>query len=74
MRQIQVEYRISPPVTNEALNALFADAWPPPHDDRDFSPVLSRSLGYICAYVEDQLIGFVNVAWDGALLSGRDEG
>jgi len=52
-------------VTNEALNALFADAWPD-HQSRDFRPVLDRSLGYICAYQTEQLVGFVNVAWDGA--------
>jgi GNAT superfamily N-acetyltransferase len=61
----QVEYRTSPPVTNAQLNALFADAWPGPHVDRDFSAVLSRSLGYVCGYVDDEIIGFVNVAWDG---------
>jgi ribosomal protein S18 acetylase RimI-like enzyme len=52
-------------VTNQELNALFAAAWPEPHTDRDFAPVLARSMGYICAYVESRLIGFVNVAWDG---------
>ncbi len=60
-----VEYRLSPEVSNEALNALFADAWPGPHRDGDFAPVLRRSLGYICAYREGELVGFVNVAWDG---------
>jgi L-amino acid N-acyltransferase YncA len=65
----QVEYRMSPPVTNAQLNALFADAWPGPHDDidRDFSAVLSRSLGYVCGYINDEIIGFVNVAWDGGV-------
>jgi GNAT superfamily N-acetyltransferase len=27
--------------------------------------VLSRSLAFICAYCDDRLIGFVNLAWDG---------
>ena len=61
-----IEYRLSPAVTNEQLNALFAAAWPGPHDDTDFAPVLRRSLGYVCAYEGGQLVGFVNVAWDGA--------
>jgi len=61
-----ITYRISPDVTNEALNALFAAAWP---DNvwSDFEPLLSRSLAYICAYHVDRLIGFVNLAWDGGM-------
>ena len=62
----EVAYRDNPPVTDEALNALFADAWPG-DSPRDFQMVLSRSLGYVCAYVGDRLVGFVNVAWDGGL-------
>lgn len=60
----QVEYRVSPPVANEDLNSLFANAWAD-FKPRDFAPVLKRSLGYICAYRGDQLVGFVNVAGDG---------
>ena len=58
-----LSYRISPAITNDALNALFAAAWP---DNvwSDFAPVLSRSLAYVCAYRRDRLIGFVNLAWD----------
>jgi ribosomal protein S18 acetylase RimI-like enzyme len=59
------EYRTSPPVTNRELNALFAAAWPQPYVARDFAPVLARSLGYVCAYEGAELVGFVNVAWDG---------
>ena len=62
-----VQYTLNPVVTNEALNALFADAWPGWPDDEDFGPVLRRSLGYVCAYREDELVGFVNVAWDGGV-------
>ena len=60
-----VRYKLSPQVANEDLNALFADAWPGPRQDEDFGPVLRRSLGYVCAYQEGELVGFVNVAWDG---------
>jgi GNAT superfamily N-acetyltransferase len=59
-----VEFETNPAVTNGALNGLFADAWPD-HTPRDFSVVLGRSLGYVCATVDGLLIGFVNVAWDG---------
>ena len=59
-----IEYKISASVSDQALNALFADAWPG-HTEREFSSVLARSLGYICAFAEGKLVGFVNVAWDG---------
>lgn len=59
-----IECAISPDIADEALNALFADAWPN-HMPRDFSPVLSQSLGYVCATLDGVLVGFVNVAWDG---------
>lgn len=57
-------YRVSPPLTNDELNALMAAAWLD-HARRDFRPVLSRSLAYVCAYQEARLVGFVNLAWDG---------
>jgi len=61
-----ISYRISPAAANDALNALFAAAWPD-HAWSDFAPVLSRSLAYVCAYQQEGLIGFVNVAWDGGI-------
>ena len=61
---IAIQYRVSPAVSNEDLNALFAAAWPD-HTGRDFGPVLSRSLAYVCAYAGETHVGFVNLAWDG---------
>ena len=61
-----IEYDINSDVSSEALNALFEDAWPG-HTPRDFSPVLAQSLGYVCATADGVLVGFVNVAWDGAI-------
>lgn len=61
-----VTYRISPPVGNDELNALFAAAWPA-HAWRDFAPILAHSLAYVCAYQSDTLVGFVNLAWDGGI-------
>jgi GNAT superfamily N-acetyltransferase len=61
-----ITYRISPAVANDAMNALFAAAWPH-HGWSDFTQVLSRSLAYVCAYQHDRLIGFVNLAWDGGM-------
>ena len=34
-------------------------------DTSDWQPVLAHSVAYVCAFVEDRLIGFANVAWDG---------
>jgi GNAT superfamily N-acetyltransferase len=65
MTDLQIEYRINSGVTNAELDAVFADAWPEKERGRDYTPVLSKSLGYVCAYLQDVLIGFVNVAWDG---------
>jgi GNAT superfamily N-acetyltransferase len=59
-------YRISPSVNNNALNALFAAAWEN-YQASDFQPILSHSLLYVCAYQGDELVGFVNLAWDGGV-------
>lgn len=61
-----IRLEISPAVSNIELNGLFASAWEN-HRPRDFQPILSRGLLYICAYQEEHLIGFVNVAWDGGV-------
>src|SRR4029078_2992036 len=45
---------------------LFAAAWPN-HAWSDFAPVLSRSLVYVCAYRQDRVIGFGNLAWGGGI-------
>ena len=60
----RLDYQISPPLDNAALNELFGAAWPD-HTPRDFAPLLARSLAYICAYQNLRLAGFVNLAWDG---------
>lgn len=59
-----VMYTVNPAVTNEALNRLFADSWED-HQPVNFEPILARSLVYVCAYFEQRLVGFINVAWDG---------
>lgn len=62
----RVTYKLSPPVSNTALAELWAAAWDY-HGEVDFGPVLARSLAYVCAFQDDRLIGFVNVASDGDL-------
>ena len=59
-----VRYQHKPRVDNRQLNELSAASWQAPSDN-DFDPVLKRSLGYIGAFDDDLLVGFVNIAWDG---------
>jgi ribosomal protein S18 acetylase RimI-like enzyme len=66
MQPSAISYLISPPTGNPELNALFAAAWPD-HAASDFQPILARSLAYICARASGELIGFVNLAWDGGI-------
>ena len=61
-----ITYHINPHLTNEELNILFAAAWSG-HTRSNFEPVLSRSLAYVCAYEDKQLVGFINLAWDGGI-------
>jgi GNAT superfamily N-acetyltransferase len=61
-----LQYPINSPVTSRQLNDLFAASWEG-HRWRDFEPVLRRSLGYVCAWRGDELIGCVNLAWDGGV-------
>ena len=59
-------YSVNATVTDADMNHLFAAAWND-HQDKDFMPIISCSLAYICAYDADALVGFVNVAWDGGV-------
>lgn len=60
-----IEYRISPPLGDILLNRLYASVWPE-HQPRAFQAVLGRSVTYVGAFAEDDvLVGFVYVAWDG---------
>ncbi len=62
----EIEYKISPAVDNEEMNELFRVSWSG-FESRDFSKILKKSLVFICAYYKKNLIGFVNVAWDGGV-------
>lgn len=54
------------PVANAELNALHAEGFGQPLLDEDWEDQLARhSLGWVVARADDQLVGFVNVAWDG---------
>lgn len=62
---MEISYRTSEPVDGETLNALMSDAWPD-HALMDPEVLRRYSAGWVCAYEGDRLVGFVNVAWDGA--------
>ena len=53
---------------NPEVNALHAEAFnhPVPRDDWKLQ-VTKHSLGWVCARDGDELVGFVNVAWDGGV-------
>jgi ribosomal protein S18 acetylase RimI-like enzyme len=54
--------------TNAAINALHAEGFD--HrllDDDWWGQVNKHSLGWVCAYDGDDLVGFVNVPWDGGV-------
>ncbi|MFD7946879.1 GNAT family N-acetyltransferase, partial [Streptomyces sp. NPDC059744] len=51
---------------NASLNALHADGFGTPVARTDWRARLERhSLGWVCAWEDGALSGFVNVAWDG---------
>jgi GNAT superfamily N-acetyltransferase len=51
---------------NDALNALHAEGFGlPVRADDWWGQVSAHSLGWVCAWEDDELVGFVNVAWDG---------
>lgn len=47
------------------LQALFTAAWGSPK--ADYRPVLAHSFTWVSAHTAGQLVGFVNVAWDGGV-------
>ena len=54
--------------TNAEINALHAEAFQHGLLDDDWDRQLHRhSLGWVCARRDDELIGFVNLAWDGGV-------
>ena len=62
----QVTIVVGPALEDGELNALFAAAWPL-HTPRPFGAMLERSLVYLAAFADEELVGFVHVAWDGGV-------
>lgn len=62
----ELTYLLRPDLDPEALGELYGHAWGGP--PVDLSPVLARSFTWVGAFAEgSQLVGFVNVAWDGGV-------
>jgi GNAT superfamily N-acetyltransferase len=54
--------------TNQELNALHAEAFAHPPLEIDWiGQVQAHSLGWVTARDDGDLIGFVNIAWDGGI-------
>ena len=63
-----VEIRVEPKVSDEALNVLIGTAWNGLEPEEGITKRLEQhSLTYLCAYEEAELVGFVNVVWDGGI-------
>ena len=59
------EYRVQAAVDSTELGQLREAAWGAPDDGHAWPAILARSLTWVTAHDGGQLIGFVNVAWDG---------
>jgi ribosomal protein S18 acetylase RimI-like enzyme len=58
-----IRYERRPKLDVEALGALFTAAWGAPKPG--YAVVFGHSFTWIGAWDGDELVGFVNVAWDG---------
>jgi ribosomal protein S18 acetylase RimI-like enzyme len=63
---LAVEYRLDPFPADAELARIWTGAWGSPWSG-NIGPILERSLVHVCAYDAGQLVGFVNVAWDGGV-------
>jgi ribosomal protein S18 acetylase RimI-like enzyme len=62
-----IDYAWRGPFNNRELNALHGEAFGHPVRDDDLRGQVERhSLGWVCARRSGELVGWVNVAWDGA--------
>jgi GNAT superfamily N-acetyltransferase len=63
---MSLRFTINDAVESDALNRLFSRSWPE-HLATDFAPLLQRALVYVCAYQQEELIGFVKIISDGGI-------
>jgi ribosomal protein S18 acetylase RimI-like enzyme len=62
---VAVRYETQPKLDPSKLDELFRVAWGSPKPG--YADVLARSFTWIAAMQDDELVGFVNVAWDGGV-------
>ncbi len=61
-----IDIKVDPFPGQRELSDLWRDTWEI-DGVADFQSVLTRSLTHIAAYLNDRLIGFANMAWDGGV-------
>jgi ribosomal protein S18 acetylase RimI-like enzyme len=65
---VRVRYEWRAPFANEDVNTLHAEGFGHPVLDIDWQEQVERhSLGWVCAFDDHRMVGFVNVAWDGGV-------
>lgn len=62
----EIAYRLDPAPTDAELARIWAGAWGNPWSG-NIGKILPRSLAHVCAYDAGELVGYVNVAWDGGV-------
>ena len=63
----EIAYRLREPVNLDALQRLFAASWPEGQPKSSYERVLDRAFTWVTAHDRGELIGFVNIAWDGGV-------
>lgn len=59
-----VEIRVDAGPSEAHFSALWQAAWDTEWTG-DLPRILERSLAHLCAYDEQDLVGYINIAWDG---------
>jgi GNAT superfamily N-acetyltransferase len=68
LRSMTITYEWRANFDNTEVNALHAEGFDhAPSTDDWWTQVNRHSLGWVCAREGGELVGFVNVAWDGAI-------
>jgi 2'-5' RNA ligase/predicted GNAT family acetyltransferase len=62
---LEIDYRLNPTVDNDQLDRLYAAAWPNHRSPWNFGPELVHLLVFVGAFADEELVGFVKLAWDG---------
>jgi GNAT superfamily N-acetyltransferase len=63
-KSADVEYRMTPPVEEAQLEPLFEEGFVASSAE-GYARVFEHSLTWVGAFLDGELVGFVNVAWDG---------